>query len=185
MKEKKYLPLRILNLVFIVLGLAICILTITKANDDSSTLAGLVLFTNMVALVVSGLYVFLGYKKNAASYYKLTMALLTFAQALFLVNIMSTEVSSVYGAVVQVLSLVLMVIIASAKDFGEKNTKIILLLLILCRTFSLVDSIILAPDLGNKLFAVLSGNLNNLIFASTAGLMIMGKYIDKENRGTK
>lgn len=190
MKNNSLISIKIIHLILLIIALASNLYSIIIMGNDTSiygtsNLIGYVKMSLIVAIVASLIYLIYGYKKSAAIYYKITMGLLTLAQALDVINIMNTTITPLSSCLLQVLALILMTIIATAKDMGEKNTTILVLLLVTLRIASLGIVIYHLPMMSTERVNILTTSLSNLLFAGTVGLMAMAKYEDKEARGSK
>ena len=188
--KNSYLSLKVVHIVLLVVALISNFYSIINAGTDTSvygtsSLIGFVKMANVLAIVSSFIYLIFGYKKNAAIYYKITMGALTLAQALNVMDIMSTTVVPLYNSLLIVTSLIIMVILATAKDFGEKNSSLLVLILVALRIVSVGIAAYYLPRMSTEKFTVLTNAITNLVFAGSVGLMVMAKYDDKAERGSK
>ena len=188
--KNSYLSLKVVHIVLLVVALVSNFYSVINAGADTSiygtsTLIGFVKMANILAIVSSFIYLVFGYKKNAAIYYKITMGALTLAQSLNVMDIMSTTIVPLYNSLLIVSSLIIMVVLATAKDFGEKNSSLLVLLLVALRIASVGIAAYYLPRMASEKFTVLINAVTNLIFAGTVGIMVMAKYDDKAERGSK
>lgn len=190
MEDKKYLSLKVVHTVLLILALGLNVFDIINAANDvsiygTSDLAGYVKMASILAIATSFVYLVFGYKKNASMYYKITMGILTFAQALSVMYIMNTVVVPLHTCFLQVTSLILICILASAKDFGEKNSTILVLILIALRVVSVIVVFSNLRNMTTEAINLLTRSISDLLYAGTIGLMVIGKYEDKQIRGSK
>ena len=185
MNNKKTL-IKIIHSILIIVTTIMCVISLinaSPANDGvNENLTSFINFSYIVALVASIFYLLSGYKKNSASYYKITIGLLMLAQALYIVNMFYSNMM-IAEILLHVISLILIVVLASVKDFGKKNSNIVVILLALCRIVLLIISYNHLSSLGNLSITNLCTEISNLLFVGTIGLMVDAKYEDKRERG--
>lgn len=184
MENKKYLPLKIVHLLLVAAGIVLYAVWLIFFNEGA-TLANVSFLMNIAALVSCFIYLFKGYKKNAAIYYKIFMWLLLASEIIEYALIFSKGIDfSVFSSFVKVLTLVAFVLLAGAKDYGKVKSNIISIALV---ALTLYTVILLIPSL--KHLGVFNPYMidafGQLILASSAALMVCGKYVDKTARGTK
>ena len=190
MENKKYLPLKIVNFVLIAASLVFCFITLMNGTEDTSTfgngsLMGICCFVNAFATIVLFFYMFLGYTKNAATYYKTFMALIVLDGVLIAAHLMNTVISPIWYAVLYLISLVANVILTFSKDLGKKNTYAAIAVFLLCRIGLLVADCFGVVTDGTQVLTVISMDVAFVLLALSAGFMAAGKYIDKASRGSK
>ena len=190
MESKKYLPLKIINFVLIAASLAFCFITLISGTEDESSfgngsLMGICCFVNAFATIVLFFYMFLGYTKNAATYYKTFMALLVLEGILIAAHLMSTVVSPIWYAFLYLLSLASTVVLTFSKDLGKKNTYTAIAVFLLCRAGLLIADCFGIVTSGEIVLTVVSMDVAFVLLALSAGFMAAGKYIDKASRGSK
>lgn len=188
MNKDKYSSLKIVHVLLIVVAAAMCIVNLVSSdvsgNARVTNITGIIVFSNIIVLSVSLFYLLMGYKKNSATYYKMTMSFLVFSQTLYIVNQMSYIVTPIGESFLHIIALLIMVSIAIGKDLGKKNTSLLVLLLALCRITLFVITYIKLSSLGNASLSNLCNEICNLLFVGTVGLMVSGKYTDKQKRNT-
>lgn len=79
----------------------------------------------------------------------------------------------------------MLTIMAVAKDLGKTKTLIVALICILCRVILLILSLCNLKIFGTAALGLLGNDIVNILFAITTAFMVMGKYLDKTERGTK
>lgn len=191
MENKKYLPLKIIHLIFLVVAAVLCCMSLTKIGTDTSvfpdtTLRTVTYVAEIVALFLGGLYLLFGYKKNAAVYYKAFMVILVIAQAIVCYRQTVSTISILPSAVIlNIISLIMLVVLATGKDLGKARSYLIVTILLVCRLTILTLDIIYFRGATNTGFSVFSYAVSNVLLAGTAAFMVTGKYLDKAARGTK
>ena len=133
--------------------------------------------TTAWALAWAFLYLFKGYTKSAAVYYKLFLAFLLLQ---FVVNfIMPIVRGDVLEIILHAVSILVLVVLAFGKDLGAKNSQILFVILA-------------ALQIAITVLAIMSGlsgriitNVARLLLIGTLGLMLEGKYADKRARGKR
>ena len=185
MENKKYLPLKIGHLILIVAGIALYVVTLFCFNQGSTALMKTSTVLNIVALVAGFVYLSMGYKKNAAVYYKTFMWILVVAEIIENTAIFSMGTSSVSNTLEVILALVLFVLLAGAKDYGKTKSNIIAIALVAINVYAVISLFSMLDQFGAMAMGVMFDQIGQLILASTTALMVCGKYIDKTARGTK
>ncbi|MBQ0026351.1 MAG: hypothetical protein KBS79_03160 [Lachnospiraceae bacterium] len=190
MEQKKHLPLRIVNSILLLASLAFCVIAMIKNPADTSAM-GTNPFTTVcdvlkILMLAFGLvYMLMNYSKNASVIYKVFFVVLfigTFIQAVYSA---STPNYSVYKTVLNLIPVAAIAVLAVAKDLGKKNTMLLTIVFVLCRLVLLINYIINISDYGTGAVGILSTGVANLLIALTTGVMVIGKYLDKTERGTK
>lgn len=186
MENKKFLPVKIIHLILMVAAIVLCCMALPKISADTEIASDLGLktvsyVTEIVALVSGILYISFGYRKNAAFFYKMFLVVLTISQAVFAAREMTMTLSvPLVDAILMIVSLIMIVILATGKDLGKVNSAVVVGALIVCRVIALILDIVAQEG-----FPVLSYTVSDLLLAITAAFMIFGKYIDKAQRGSK
>ncbi len=189
MENKKYLPLKIVHLIFMVAAMALCVVSLVKHGSDTSVhanpLAVVCTVLGILCLIAGFIYLVLGYKKNAAVYYKIFMALQLTMFVILLARIMNIQQTPLYMAFLYLIPLVMLSILSVAKDLGKTKTMIVALICVFCRVINLVISICVLKAFGTAATGILANDITNLLLAGTTAFMVCGKYLDKAERGTK
>lgn len=188
MESKRNLPLKILHLLLIAVGLLLCVVSLALSGSDEGQLTTMMYFStaaSAAALLAGFFYMTLGYKKDAASYYKIYMWVLVIAEALNAAMIGTVGYESALWAVLKSAVLVLFVVLAVGKDLGKTKSTVFALLLVAIQIGFVAWSIVTIsdPHKSNAMF-ILCDNVCQLILAGTTGLMVCAKYLDKTARGT-
>ena len=185
--QKKNLPIRIVNIALIAVAIILYIYLFIDIRYAPVTtfLSLLANILNIMALASGLIYIAKGYKKNAAADYKIFMWLLVAAEVVDNTYIITLGGYSVINTVLALLTVVLFTLLAGANDYGKKNTSFIIVALLAVRVINFILLFTLETNLGNLQTPVVIDNIGQIILADTAGFMVLGKYADKEERGTK
>lgn len=189
MENKKYLPIKIIHLIFMVAAIVLCCVSLTKLSADteffSDTGLRMVSYIAEIIALISGIvYLAYGYKKNAAVYYKFFMVILVIGQAIICYRqTVGTFPIMPSAAILNIISLIVLVILATGKDLGKSKSYLIVAILLACRLIALILDIIVFS--GATIFSVISHAASNVLLAGAAAFMVTGKYLDKDSRNTK
>jgi len=181
----KKLVLKIINGVLIVAALALIGFAFVIARSqkiDTFSILSAVAF--VITLAFAGLYLYMGFNKNAAVFYKGFMWGAAFYYAFCIASILrSATKTSPCLAIPVIASFVLMIILAVAKDYSRKSTMIVVIILAAFALLPMVYCIIDYGKLGDsaKAMALVFGARLALTFVT--GTMVLGKYQDKIERG--
>ncbi|MBQ0083395.1 MAG: hypothetical protein KBS52_01330 [Clostridiales bacterium] len=186
MENKKYLPIKIVNMLFIIAALVMSAMAFVKADANYSAIAEIAHSLNIFTLVAGLIYLVYGYKKNAAIYYKIFMGFLMISQGVLIVELINGNTEPpIYTSIIYAIAFIATVILTTAKDFGKAMTASIITVLALCRIAILIINLFSTETFDNTAFCQLSLDIANLLLVGTAAIMIAGKYIDKAQRGSK
>ncbi len=138
----------------------------------------------VLAILVAFIYVLGGYKKNDAAYYKIFMILVCITNLFVLITDLITTQSVAYASpisgLLRTVVLVNLVILSFAKDLG-KNTSIGLASGVFgISLINLIRLAILYSQFNMIIVDVVGTSLAFLVL-----LLVIGKYMDKTERGTK
>ena len=176
-----------INLIAIVFCMVGSIFTL--AAQDANGFMKLTAVFGLIALISALVYVFLGYKKSAADFFKGFMyiyMLSTFTNILNTAMAELTDFQSASGIVFSSAIFGLLLILAIGRDMGKVKSFILCGIVIAISLAVLLGSLGTMPLSGsllNRLFAWRA--LTDVILAATTGLMVYAKYADKTARGTK
>ncbi len=159
---------------------------ISSWGKPAIRLRGIFNIANIVALVFGILYILDSYSKRAARYYKAFLAF-HIIQTLLLIGLDSASATSLdyysAGALALLgLKVLFLMIILLWKDFGQRNTWNLFLLLLLLDVAGSVLTIV--SSTGSLAFRI-GGAASRLVLDGTIALAIRGKYADKTSRGTE
>ena len=167
----------------LLLGLALIansIALISDINAPNTHHAMIIISVVHMFVLAAGLYYLaFGYEKDSAIFYKAFMVLYALSNTIRLVFFVFRNAGFLPIAATAV-TIIIVLVLAFAKDLGKKNSWIAYGILV-------TAELLLAPKFmvaGVDSSLVIS-KLSDLLIAVTAGLMINGKYIDKDSRGTK
>ena len=192
MENKKYLPLKIVHLIFMTLGLGYylyslySLVVIKDVFSDTKDVIFIVIFTaaTVCALISGFLYLSHGYKKNAAAYFKGYVWILLINE-IFTVIWVSKTTDSYLLKLIWTISLVLLTILTVGKDLGKTKSFAITGLFLAGKVFVFIYFLSRMQVLGSGGIDIVLGYAGQIIMAITTGLMVCGKYLDKAARGTK
>ena len=188
MEKKKYLPLKVIHLAFMVLGLCFYAYSLSRVKESLLFTRGFIVgslqsITAILTLVSGFLYLTHGYRKNAAAYYK------GFVWILLIKEIISTvagNTSSVYlNKFIWTICLVLLTILTVGKDLGKTKSFTLVGLILAGKIILLINYISIMDALGAAGISVVMDMVGQIILTITTALMVCGKYLDKESRGAK
>lgn len=185
MENKKNLPLKVVHLFFMVLGLCFCVhdlLGIKNVYTDTKFAVFAAFHTSaaIFALISGILYLTHGYKKNAAAYYKVyIMFLLVFD---IFSTISGNLDDSYFMKFVWVINLVLLTILAVGKDLGKTKSFTLVGLILVGKIIVFIGML---KTFGSFDVNLVLGMVAQIVLIITTGLMVCGKYLDKESRGAK
>lgn len=167
----------IVNLVFIVAGLFLCVMSIINAEANFSTIVAAIF--KMIALIDAIVYIFMGYGKKVAKFYFSFGLLFAIAQIFSLASL-SVNSGDFVLTVLSALTLVFILVLIFSENFGKKNSLLTCLGIIILSIASLLYNIILGSGV---LFY--GADVVKIILSCVYTTMTYAKYIDKERRGTK
>ena len=189
MENKKYLPLKIIHLIFIVLGLgfyAYTLFGLKNAFPDTKDAVFVGIFTvaTICALISGFLYLVHGYKKNAAAYFKGYVWILLINEIFTI--IWNNEITgSYYLKFIWTICLVLLTILTVGKDLDKAKSFTVAGLFFAGKLILLIYFLSKMQALGSAGINVVLGAAGQIVLAITTGLIVCGKYLDKAERGTK
>ena len=194
MENKKYLPIKIVHLILMVIAIIFCCISLTKPSQHVGSsyytaLRSVSYITEIIALISGIVYLAHGYKKNAAAYYKAFMIILVVSQALFiyrqLIGIAPQDaLTSNLVAIFNIIPLIMLTILATGKDLGKTKSYIVVAIIFACR-LGIVILDFAVKGVFNTPSTIFSFRVSDILLAATAFFMVTGKYIDKAERGTK
>lgn len=189
MENKKYLPLKIVHLIFLALGICFYVYSFFQIENvyDNATDKIIAVFqagTAILALISGFIYLVKGYKKNAAAYFKGYVWIILIAD-MFAVIVGITEATSYFCKIVWAVALILLAVLAAGKDLGKIKSFAVAGLILLCKVILLITVITNHSILGVAFVPVLLDMIAQIVRTITTGLMVCGKYLDKAARGTK
>ena len=183
MEKKKYLPVKIVHIALMAVALMISVISMIKLlqTGKDSVYYFLVNITKILALLSGIYYIVNGYKKADASYYKTFIFFFLISEVVTCAGFM-VDGTTVVVAYCELISVILMTILAIGKDLGKRNTFIYAGVTFVCKLISC----------GTNLTKYLTDGLNlqessyllsSIILALTIIFMAIGKYADKKQRG--
>lgn len=142
----------------------------------------------IVALVSALFYIFLGYKKDAAHYFKLFLYLFALAQLVSIVNATFNPEHTTLSVALAALTYAPVLILASAKDLGRRVSLILCGIVIAVYLFIFVGAAFTYPGSlrGDTSFGtfVLIRDGALLLLSLIMGVITFAKYVDKAERHT-
>lgn len=143
-------------------------------------------FATVLALIFCFIYCWKGYSKSAAGFYKSFLVLTAAGSALSIAVVaiantlgMGLVKAMVPAVAIMAVKIILLLILAFAKDLGKKNTEIVFWVLLV---LDLLFGFMFADVSSVRLYRV-GVVVSRLLVDGTIGLSIRGKYKDKEARG--
>ena len=133
---------------------------------------------NLAALACGIIYLLKGYRKEASNYYKAFIAMMAAFYAITAYPGYVTDGFSV-GVILQMVKIILLLVLAFAKDLGKRNTWIVFWVMIAVYAVFLMVKNNFAGMALYRIVVVFS----KLVMDGTIGLAIKGKYDDKDARG--
>ena len=194
MKEKKFTPLMWFHLglmVFMIIAsIVLLVMLMTNMIDFSKEfiadetgiqkyLYSAVLLFNILAHYCCIMYLWNGYTKEAAKFYRAFMILLTISNIFIAV---ASELAFGFGLspVLSLVKIILLLVLTFGQNLGKKETwNAFWIILAVDFVFGII---ILYPHVFSATRVV--SVLNRLTAANTIGLAVKGKYDDKDARGT-
>ncbi len=190
MNGNKYFALQVVMVMVSLCMLVLCCMGIINANGMTGaelifSKASQVL---IMALVVIGLiYSIKGFGKTEAKFFKLFMMLYVIMLVLTILGVFVGSMSIV-AIIAGLVSLVLAVVLALGKDLGKSKSFAFVIILIICRIAVLINGAAIYTQAQNveiQILSVMSFLIADVLVSVTAGMMVLGKYFDKTDRGTK
>ena len=140
----------------------------------------------IAALVYGFLYALNGYKKDVAKYYKSFMYLYLISSVLSLGTSLSLAIADLgnFGILMIVSNIIIVIsifVLAFVKDFGEKKSNTLSLLVLSLNVFKLLSDI----SIKGITTPIISAGFGNLILACVLCVFVAAKYADKKSRGAK
>lgn len=143
----------------------------------------------IVAFAFSLIYMLKEYRKSAHISYKIFLCIYLAIWTLETISAFVFADAPTVNKVITIAQLIVLAILAFAKNLGKKNSKslaTILIVLTICIMIALFyDFINKGYSLSPIIVNVISGYLLFVLLSTTAYIMVTGKYIDKESRGAK
>ena len=179
-----YKVILILNLLFIAAGLVFCVMDICLSADKIYRVAASVL--KIVALGFATYYIFEGYEKDAAKYYKSFGICFILAQIASLIGTILDDVrlsDAKMFTIIPALVLICLLILVFAKNLRKAGSLVLCGILVVLNVITICSLEIWSAE---ATFIVLYGTIfSRLLLACLYGIMTYAKYLDKAERGTK
>ena len=178
-KNATYKAILIFNLLCIVAALVLCALSIVDATSNLAQ--QIACLFQIAALIYAAYYVFAGFTKDAAKYYKTFAAIFALAQIASLSSL-SANANSYFGSLLSALTLGLILVLFLSKNLGKKTSLILCGILVVVVVLSLIAALV---EGGFTTGAVIFPIIARFVLAALLGIMTFAKYIDKAARGSK
>lgn len=150
-----------------------------RSGGDAVLTILIIAFLNLVLTVCAAVYLYRGYRKEAAPYYKAFMVVAMLSTVLH-ARLTLTHSGYGFGLALLFAKIIVLAILAFTEDMGKKTTWIIYGIL---AVVDLIYAVLFPPVHASGIFRVLP-ILSRLLVTASIGLAIGGKYADKEARGT-
>lgn len=173
----------IINLLMLIISFIMCILCFSIPRLGFSWYIQFLLY--IFAIIAGFLYAFNSYRKNAAQYYKGFMFMYCLESLVLVFNeLLTTKLNTIgdsISIVFEVIICAILCVLAFAKNLGEKISYILAYLII---TIAFINSIrLIIVYFGES--TVVFRSIVDIALAGITCLFVVGKYLDKEARGTK
>ena len=132
----------------------------------------------ILALVTGVAYFIRNYAKNAAKFYKAFLAFTVISFLLRIAIIVTGDINNLH-LICSIMSLGLMLLLTFGKDLGPTKTIYIYVLMIFC------EMLIMFTGMDKFSLSLFVAKASTLLLAGSIGLLILFKYVDKADRGTK
>ena len=189
MKNKSYSLLKILHLTLVTVGIVLYAITLIFFAEDASLINIMSSVFNILTLGAGFVYLSLGYKKDAHLSYKIFMWLFMTAEIIECTSIFSMGIAmSALRAFIPVFTLAIVILLGGAKDYGKVKSNIVSITLVAVRACSILLMILSMSSFGKEITnpgAMVFDQIGQFILATTAALMVCGKYLDKDARSAK
>ena len=170
--------------IFCVIGLFSAFLVPGEPGNQGFRLAFHLL--QLIALGCGFVHLMSLYGKSAALFYKLLLVFTALSHAVYACWLFMAH--GFYAAVVfSIVCCVLLLVLAFWPNLGKRLSWIIYAVFFVLVLYSVIVGLILALPLmpsPMSLPAILAGTIGRALLAGTVGLSLMGKYADKDARGT-
>ena len=192
MKEKKLTPILICNIIFMILLGIVCLISaisliIGKLSESALDVAQDYMFiyafvniSNAIALACGIVYLFNGYGKSVADYYKLFLIYVA-VNSLLIAGAIFIAVGFVVEEILLLAKIVLLVVLAMWKNLGKTKSWIVFIL-ILGLDIALFITTLISSEISIHILVSL---VTSLALDGIIAIAIQGKYRDKAIRGTK
>lgn len=184
-KKPAMKALFVISLIFLAVALVLSAIQFTQPTPAGAT-ASITICTvvGILAIFAGFVYVLGGYKKNDALFYKLFMLLVCLESVLTLVNdiIITQEMGSTspISGILRTIICVNLVILVFAKDLGKQTSIGLASAVFGVTIINHARLLVLYFSFSYVISAVLHLSLALLVL-----LLVIGKYMDKTERGTK
>ena len=172
-----YKVILVFNLLLITIAVVLSVITLS--GDGATVTRILSAITKLVALVFAGFYIILGYRKNAAKYYKI-FGFLYMISIVFAIIACISNTPAVVDIICYSLSVIGALVLIFVKDFGKAKALATCGVLVLLQIVSAIFSYIEGDPTIVKINVFMLLDL-----ACLFGIMTYAKYLDKDERGTK
>ena len=126
------------------------------------------------------IYTLLGYRKNAAKYFKLYGLLYLVSQVAVVISAISMATKAI-TYIICIAAIVITFILVVCKDFGKEKSLCLCGLLVLVQ---LIACFVVYTSFGSLIIVMITRAVD-LVLACIYGIMTYAKYLDKDERGTK
>lgn len=184
MTNKKMIPLIILNFIGILFGITANVIAALSDSADAMTTVSSVV--SIVAMGFALVYLFMGYKKNAAVFYKVYTYVFAMSQIIAVIGL-AKDSENFVGVSVYVILLGLILILAVVPDLGRKVTFIICGIIFALGFVLLITTLfVYSPESVSStvdgFFRVFAGDVSVIVMSSVMWVMAGAKFNDKALR---
>ena len=172
------------NRIYITAGLVLILIAavwmIIKAAKTTDIFILLSVLEGLIACAAATAYALLGYKKDAAKFYKIFMVMYALSALLSALPCFLSGQGGIIDKVAAILTVIGALILAFVKDLGEQKTLIIADILAILYAVVFIYKIFTAENF----FMDAQASFTGLVLSILAIIFIKGKYIDKHSRGS-
>ena len=184
MENKKFLPIKILHLILIVVGIVLYAAWLIFFDQGARLIDNLSFISSIIALAVSFIYLIQGYKKSAHMFYKAFLWFLGISEILRYTSVFSNGATfTPFRTFIWVMTLVAYIFIIGAKDYGKVKSNIVSITLVALNLYALIAFIPMMKYF-EGFNPYLVDVIGQLIIALITAIMVCVKYIDKTERET-
>lgn len=175
--------IKIIHLVLLTITLGLSIISISNIINSSTLVVEGTIFTlgylADVCALLAGFIYFAGlYKKDSSKFYRIFMIFLTIS---FILRLSTVDSSNLFLLYMNLASTAVVVVLGIGQNLGKKLTCVLGLGVIVIQLIIFFISIINVETIS---VVVLTRDISTILLSISLFFMILGKYEDKENRGT-
>ena len=181
MKNKRMLPVVIVDLIAILVCIAANVYVALKG--ELTVLQTVNMWVNVAALLSALVYLMMGYKKNAAVFYKIFASVFALSQFVAVLSVAKYR-EDYTGISCYTVLFALLLMLALAEDLGKKKTFITCGVILAVGVLLLALTYFATPQASETgtWFMELVLSFSVIVMSAVMWLMAVAKYLDKEAR---